>query len=612
MKRRNRQSPIQASRIPVSRPRTRSWYGGTAAAYNPPVKALFEETLPPQADPAAAAARLRAGFLASRYRVSGSGNSFTADRGSRFSPIPDSLRRTVRVEAGAGGIRISGSVSGFRAGRGVLASETGAFRAEIAERLAGARVPERDRPPLRAGRIFLACVAAAAAAFLVLGRGLVVTDIDAIRAGHLAWDFFPAAEPLADVPASLPWISAGFLAGTAGLAVGVVLWVLFCLGGLLRPLAEILGGTLAWSSVFLVTALVTGPSGNGVGLARSMMDAPGLGAVALVPWVAWWLARPGMTDPGKAGPGRTRRRVLFAASLAAVLLPLLASDPPETPDPRDAVRTEIAREYLHHAFRDRWLLENAVGERLNALYYRYTPYAGLLTGAATHPERVSLRLMAEGGTFLWLAMPLALAAAAIAWGADRFLPRRFPAPAAALALLAALAGAGIAWPLLPSAGPDPGAWRERLADGNGRTRAEAFHAAALLAEPGDAPALRPGLSDPDARARLWSVTALARLTDWESFPEIARRLADDPHFLVRSRATDALRLYAARATDAPGETLAKAARALGATEADPAPRRRLADAVLPGIIRAAAREEFAYIRRRLLAAETAWETVRSR
>lgn len=592
----------------------RAWYGRPVTAYNPSVKARFEAMLPPESDPAVAAARLRDGLAGRRYRVFTDAEKATlrADRGSRFAPIPESLRREVRIVFETGGVRIAGSVAGLSARNETLAGQTRAFRDEIAGLLSGA--PERAgaRPDTRipAWIALTACIAVSATAFLVLGRDLIVADLDAIRAGRLAWEFFPATEPLNDLPASLSWIAAGFLAGTAGLVAGSVLGLLFRLGSSIRPLAEIFGGTLAWISVFLVTALVAGPPalGGGVGFARSMLDIPGLLAVALVPWGAWFLLRGAPGARSDAPPYRSR--LLFAAALVGSAAALLFSERMPSEAPVEGARAEIAREYLHHAFRDRWLLTNPFGEYLNALYYRYTPYAGLMTGATIHPERLSLRLMAEGGTLLWLAMPLTLIVVAVARGTDKLIPRRFPA--ARGAALAALLSAGLSWPLLSPAGAGPESWKTAWTGGSSGARAAAAHAAALWALPGDAPMLRSGLQDPDARVRLWCVSALAHLGDWESFPEIARRLADDPHFLVRSRAADAMWLFAVLALTAPDGKLADAARELDAPETDPIPRRRLADAAASRLARAAAREEFAYIRRRLLVAETAWEIVRSR
>lgn len=547
-------------------------------AYNRPVEIRFEASVPLPEGAAPAAALLSA----RRYRVAaGTGGVLSADRGSRFALVPEGLLRRVRVVPEGKLARLSGSVSAFGWPREALAAEARAFQEEIAALLAGAPSPARRSPPPRAVLLWGLCVLVAGAAFWLLGRNLVASDLAAIRAGRLAWEFFPVAEPLNAVPAAVPWMAAGFLAGTAGVAAGTALAGLLLLGTRFPAASEVLGGLLGWASLLAPLALTAGlVEGGRVGLARSMLDPMGLAAAALAPWAAWGLAR-------RLPPGRDRPGPDFLAALAVLLLGAmaLAWAMPAPPLPEDPVARAIAREYPYHAFRDRWLLENPVGETLAASYYRYTPYAGLLTSATVHPERVSLRLLTETGTFLWLAAPLAGLFLGVSWGAARVAGRR------AAPWLGAALSAAIAWAfLLPSVFPRPEGWRERLSAPSGRVRGEAYHAAAMLARPEETPALRDGLADADVRARLWSVTALGRLGDRPSFTRILDLAADDPHYLVRSRAADALRLFAEGGS----------------------PDAFDADAVLARVVRARAREPFPYIRLRLLWAQDAWEKARNR
>lgn len=539
----------------------------------------FETTIPLQEGAAGAAGRL----AARRYRVAeGQEGLLSIDRGSRFALVPEGLLRRARVVPENGTLRVSGSVSGHGWPGARLAEEAQAFQEELAAVIAGSPLPPRGNPAPSAALLWGIGVLVMGAAFWILGRDLIAADLAAVREGRLAWEFFPAAEPLNNVPAAVPWTAAGFLAGTAGLAAGTVLGGLLILGTRFPPAREVLGGILGWSSFLAVAALAAGVvAGGGVGLARSMCDPLGLSAVALAPWAAWRLAR-------RLPAPRERKGPSLLPALATLLLggSAIAWAMADPPLPEDPVARAIAREYPYHAFRDRWLLANPVGETMNALYYRYTPYAGLLTSAEVHPERVSLRLLTEAGTFLWLAAPFAVLALALSRGAARVSGRR-----AAPWLGGALAF-GISWAfLVPDACRRAEGWRTALREGSGRGRGEAYHAAAMLARPEDAPLLRAGLDDADVRARLWSVTTLGRLGDWPSFPRILDLAADDPHYLVRSRAADALRLFAGRG---------------GAREA------ASPDAVLAGIARALGGETFAYIRLRLLWAQTAWETARNR
>ncbi len=602
-----------------------------AGAYNPLVKAV-QTTILTESVPRDSLHWERV-LTRERYTIlSPSGAPvLRAVKGSRFALVPPGLRRIATVASAADGSRaIAMEVSGFLVPRASLEEAAGRFLREIAhpEKLSAASTCHA--PPGRRWTVAAVCLLTAAAAFLAIGHRLITRSFDEIRRGETAWEFFPAAEPLSNVPAATPWIAAGFLAGTAGFSVGAALSAIFFLGRAASPLAEIFGGVLAWLSVFLTASLALGPpaSGGGVGIARSMRDPAVLILAAAIPWAAWGGSALAVWRPGVFKLSRTPRAagLWICVGLAGLLLGA-APVPSEAPlpvglRPADIVRA-IEKEYPYHQFRDRWLLATPVGTLASDLYYRYTPYADLSTNPDLYPDRLSLRLMKEAGITLWLAFPVVLLAGSL-WILLCAVARRTRGSsrsrlwaASALAVLTTLGVCHFFWASPTAkvdharAARDTSTLARLLAESrDAGLKAEAAHALAVLGKAEHVDLLRRHLADPDARVRLWCTTALGRLADWQSLPDFLKAAEKDPQIVVRSRAAQAVHYLAGLAPRTPEGTLAAVADLLGAPPAETA-RARLSNAALSLIVRARAQEEVLYVRRKLFLAETAWEMARS-
>lgn len=524
----------------------------------------LDAEIPLAGDPQEAASRLRAHLARRRYRLEAPDPSggFRAARGSAFSLHPEGLSRAVTAEPlqGALRLRLSARPLPWRARAHRLSLE--GARAELRAAAAASPPSSLPDPPASApsarpaaGRILLAGLAAGFLAFWIAGHHLLCADLDRIRAGAIAWDYHPEPEPLADLPASVPWCAAAFLGGTAGLAAGTFLSLLLWLSARAAFLAETTGSLLAWSSTLLVAALATGPGEAGIGLARSMLHPWALLPAALLPWLAHLLAT--LERPRSAA-------MAGGAASAAIAIALLApagAGAAEPPDLGESVRSL----YGTHRFRDRYLLTNPVGGFWSSLYYRYTPYADLATSERLHPDRASLRLLRDAGVALWLYAVTTLGVGLLAWSLGRRAWRlgaagRWGACASLCAVplllavwLLRLVLAAVDIPL--SAPPDGVA--TLLINGTDAERSEAAHALAAIGTPAEIPVLRGGLDDPDPRVRLWSVTALARLGDLGSLPPVLERM-EDPHDLVRSRVYHALPYFARAAKGSPDGQRARA------------------------------------------------------
>lgn len=563
---------------------------------------------------AAARARLTEALLQRRYAVVPHGASaLEARRGSRFALHPEGVRHVVRIapEAQTDVWRVRIRICAFSGiGRRAHAAAD-AIETDLRRTLAGE--PPR-RPARRAAGILLAaaaCVLAGGVGFLAAGARLVTRAAQDVRAGRLAWEYFPAAEPLADLPAATPWIAGAFLAGTAGLAVGVALAAVFLAGLLWAAVSEAFGATLLWCSVFLASALAVGrpPVGGGVGWARSMLDPIVLGAAALIPWAAYALF--GLLSHRFRPPSAPGTLKIAALLLAAALACGAGGSAPANAKPEAG---DVASVYALHRFRDRWLLSNPTGAFLCDVYYTYTPYADLMTNPSLFPDRQTLRILREAGVFLWLQTPPVGLVGLLALLAGAFRKRgrsAGPALAAAAALLVAAAlPPWRAWREIEEArhAGDTTALAAALAAEQPGVRAAAAHALAAVGIP-EPSTLRQGLADPDPRVRLWCATALGRAGDWPSLPSLLRLLSDDPHYLVRSHAAEAVRRFARAVPTAPFAALRTARTGLpdAPPGGDDAPHRTLAREARARLRAALAREHRAYIRRRLLLAQEAWE-----